>query len=58
LHRKVFKSNLIYNIYPEEESNAINRWRNGMNHLSLNPAEMNKIEPVEQIPLLDQENGA
>jgi len=53
LHRKVFKSNLIYNIYPEEERNAINRWRNGMNHLSLNPGEMNKIEPVEQIPLLD-----
>ena len=51
------KSNLIYNIYPEEERNAINIWRNRMNHLPLNPAEMNKIGHVEQIPLLDKENG-
>jgi len=50
------KSNLIYNIYPVEDKNAIKIWRNGMNHLSLNPREMNKIEDVERIQLLDQEN--
>jgi hypothetical protein len=52
------KSNLIYNIYPVEDKNAIKIWRNGMNLLPPNPTEMNKIEPVERILLLDQENGA
>jgi hypothetical protein len=43
-------------IYPVEDKNAINSLRSTMNLLPLNPKEMNKIEDVERIPFLDQEN--
>lgn len=43
-------------IYPVEDKSEINSLRSSMNLLPLNPIEMNKIEHVERIQLLDQEN--